>query len=165
MEVQNKKGGILLLNHLALFLLMLILLDSSFSCGAAVLVKSNSSFRCDGRLEECMITENLELDFLMNPYVSRILQSGGDINSKDGGKPAYQNPCGNPQDPQYDQCIAQAKGKNNGSQSPLKPTSFEKPSESLRRLAARVTSVEEIYKKNLKRLRVNRKGASLDWIT
>ncbi|KAB1218855.1 hypothetical protein CJ030_MR3G018268 [Morella rubra] len=87
MEVQNKKGGILL-NHLALFLVMLILLDSSFSCGAAVLVKSNSSFRCDGRLEECMIAEDLELDFLMNPYVSRILQSSPSTTANIPGHPA-----------------------------------------------------------------------------
>ncbi|KAB1218851.1 hypothetical protein CJ030_MR3G018272 [Morella rubra] len=112
MEVQNKKGGILL-NHLALFLVMLILLDSSFSCGAAhVLVKSNFSFRCDGRLEECVIAEDLELDFLMKPYVSRILANAGKTGPLNPTKPGV--PCGNlkKDPPAYAICIQKSKPNN-----------------------------------------------------
>ncbi|KAB1221933.1 hypothetical protein CJ030_MR2G008662 [Morella rubra] len=109
MKVQKKKGGILL-NHLA-FLVMLLLLGSYF-CGAAVLVKSNTNFRCDGRLEECLIEEDLELEFLMNPYVSRILQPTGGHNSQNPNQP-FSGPCGNPNDPQYSKCIADLKNGGN----------------------------------------------------
>ncbi|KAB1201631.1 hypothetical protein CJ030_MR0G002334 [Morella rubra] len=115
MEVHNKKGGILLC-HLA-FLVMLILLDS-YCCGAAVLVKSNSSFRCGGRLEECLIEEDLELEFLMNPYVSRIVAESTPPQTPQPGNrnsPAFPNPCGKPTDlPAYKDCIAEWKKKHNG---------------------------------------------------
>ncbi|KAB1211538.1 hypothetical protein CJ030_MR6G013280 [Morella rubra] len=113
MEVHKKKGGILLLYHLA-FLVMLILLDS-YCCGAAVLVKSNSSFRCDGRLDECLIEEDLELEFLMNPYVSRILAKNGK-NPQSGNRdnPAFAS-CGKPNDsPQYARCIDKIKKTKGG---------------------------------------------------
>ncbi|KAB1211539.1 hypothetical protein CJ030_MR6G013281 [Morella rubra] len=111
MEVHKKKGGILLY-HLA-FLVMLILLDS-YCCGAAVLVKSNSSFQCVGRLDECLIEDDLELEFLMNPYVSRILAHGGKTppQSKDRNNPAFKT-CGQlSDDPQYQKCIAKFQPKH-----------------------------------------------------
>ena len=69
MEVPKGKGGIY---PLALLFVMLTLY--SYCCGAAVLVQSNTStVRCNGRLGECLIEDDLELEFLMNPYINRLL--------------------------------------------------------------------------------------------
>ncbi|KAB1211542.1 hypothetical protein CJ030_MR6G013284 [Morella rubra] len=112
MEVHKRKGGVFFY-HLAFFV-MLILLDS-YCCGAAVLVKSNSSFRCDGRLDECLIEEDLELEFLMNPYVSRILANHKEKpNNLDPYKAIFKKPCGETNDPQYQKCIDAFKVKHHG---------------------------------------------------
>uniref|UniRef100_A0A2N9HSJ5 Uncharacterized protein n=1 Tax=Fagus sylvatica TaxID=28930 RepID=A0A2N9HSJ5_FAGSY len=72
MEVKNAKGGTY---PLALFV-MLILLFNAYCCGAAVLVKGNTTVHCNGRLDECLIEDELELVFLTNPYISRMLANG-----------------------------------------------------------------------------------------
>jgi hypothetical protein len=74
MEVYNTKG-VIIMYPLAVFAIMLILLNGYSCAAAAVLVKTNTTFRCDGRLDECLIEDDLELEFLMNPYVSRVLDS------------------------------------------------------------------------------------------
>ncbi|GMY12878.1 hypothetical protein FCV25MIE_08117 [Fagus crenata] len=71
MEVKNAKGGTY---PLALF--VLILLFNAYCCGAGVLVKGNTTVHCNGRLDECLIEDELELVFLTNPYISRILDGG-----------------------------------------------------------------------------------------
>ncbi|KAG6682779.1 hypothetical protein I3843_03G116400 [Carya illinoinensis] len=111
MEVCNPKGGRTATPaFLAMLLMMMIMmLLNAYCCGASVLVKSNTSFRCsDGRLDECLIEEDLELElgFLMNPYVSRILGSTSRTKQAlERGKPVIR-PCGQSQDPAYDKCIA-----------------------------------------------------------
>ena len=73
MEVKNAKGGTY---PLALFVMLMLLLNA-YCCDAAVLVKSNTTIRCDGRLDECLIEDDLELEFLVNPYISRVLAGTG----------------------------------------------------------------------------------------
>ena len=74
MEVQKGKGGIY---PLAISFVMVMLLINAYCCaGAAVVVESNTTtIRYNGRLEESLIEYDLELEFLMNPYISRILQT------------------------------------------------------------------------------------------
>ncbi|KAG6660677.1 hypothetical protein CIPAW_03G121500 [Carya illinoinensis] len=82
-------------------LMMIMMLLDAYCCGASVLAKTNTSFRCSsGRLDECLIEEDLELElgFLMNPYVSRILaDQPGTGKTEDPNKPAAK-PCGGPND-------------------------------------------------------------------
>ncbi|KAF5480599.1 hypothetical protein F2P56_001335 [Juglans regia] len=119
MEVyRNSKGGIHTPASILAMLMMIMMLLNAYCCGASVLAKSNTSFRCSsGRLDECLIEEDLELElgFLMNPYVSRIL-AGSDSkppNSSNKDKPAYPEPCGKSGDPGYSECIAKQKSNNN----------------------------------------------------
>ncbi|KAF5457628.1 hypothetical protein F2P56_021717 [Juglans regia] len=109
----NRKQGGMHYPLAFIAMLILLLLNANSCCGGAavgILVKSNSSttFGCDGRLDECLMEEDLELELLINPYISRILGAG---HSSTGGtqnpnKPAL--PCGKPEDP-YSKCI----GKKN----------------------------------------------------
>ena len=69
MEVKKEQRGIY---PLAIVFVMLVLLNA-YCCGAAVLVKSNTTARCNGRLDECLIEDDLELELLTNPYISRML--------------------------------------------------------------------------------------------
>ncbi|KAG2710937.1 hypothetical protein I3760_04G053500 [Carya illinoinensis] len=114
----SRKGG---MHYPLAFIAMLILLllnANSCSGGAAVgiqLVKSNATFGCNGRLECLIMEDDLELEILMNPYISRIL-SGPPKPSKTKGtgipnKEAI--PCGTKQDPKpYGNCIGKPKGGN-----------------------------------------------------
>ncbi|KAG2663270.1 hypothetical protein I3760_16G019800 [Carya illinoinensis] len=88
----SRKGG---MHYPVAFIAMLILLllgANSCSGGAAVgiqLVKSNTTFRCDGRLDECLVEDDFELELLINPYISRSLGKQGkghttDISGKRG---------------------------------------------------------------------------------
>ncbi|XP_041003908.1 uncharacterized protein LOC121249261 [Juglans microcarpa x Juglans regia] len=108
MEVCNPKGGRTAAPAFPTMLLMIMMLLNAYCCGTAVLVKSNISFQCNGdRLDECLIKEELELElgFLMNPYVSRILGGQGkDPQTDNRNKPAFNEPCGKSGDPQYDTC-------------------------------------------------------------
>jgi len=72
MEVQKGKGGIY---PLAISFVMVMLLINAYCCaGAAVVVESNTTtVRYNGRLEESLIEYDLELEYLMNPYLTRIL--------------------------------------------------------------------------------------------
>jgi hypothetical protein len=98
MEVKNAKGGTY---PLALFV-MLILLFNAYRCGAAVLVKGNTTVHCNGRLDECLIEDELDLVFLTNPYISRILDDGKHYKSVDavnnGNKPCTACSTGCPTD-------------------------------------------------------------------
>ena len=70
MEVQKGKGGIY---PLAIFV-MVMLLNAYCCAGAAVVVESNTTtVRYNGGLDESLIEYDLELEYLMNPYISRIL--------------------------------------------------------------------------------------------
>ena len=69
MEVKYAKGGTI---PLALFVMLMLLLNPC--CGAAVIVKSNNTVICDGRLHECLIEDDLELELVINPYISRMLK-------------------------------------------------------------------------------------------
>ena len=53
--------------------MLIVLLLNAYCCGAAVIVKSNTTVHCNGRLDECLIEDDLELEFLINPYISRVL--------------------------------------------------------------------------------------------
>jgi hypothetical protein len=79
MEVYSTKGFIIMY-PLPFFAIMLILLNgyASASAAAAVLVETNTTFRCDGRLDECLLEDDLQFEFLMNPYVSRVLAGNND---------------------------------------------------------------------------------------
>ncbi len=71
MEVKNAKGGTY---PLALFVILMLLLNT-YCFDAAFLVKSNTTVSCDVRLDECLIEDDLE--FLINPYMSRVLAGTG----------------------------------------------------------------------------------------
>ena len=73
MEVKNAKGGTY---PLALFVMLMLLLNA-YCCDAAVLVKSNTTVRRNGRLDECLIEDDLELEFLVNPYISLVFAGTG----------------------------------------------------------------------------------------
>jgi hypothetical protein len=112
MEVYNTKGVIM---YPLAFFAMLILLNGYCCAAAAVLVKSNTTFRCDGRLDECLIEDDLELEFLMNPYVSRVLADPPPKHPSPGaGDPNHApfEPCAGPKDA-YGKCIANYKPPNN----------------------------------------------------
>ena len=68
MEVQKAKGGI----YPVAFFVMLMLINAH-CCGAAVLVKSNASVWFDDHPSERLIEDEVELEYLMNPYISRML--------------------------------------------------------------------------------------------
>jgi hypothetical protein len=96
MEVYNTKGArVIIMSPLSVFAIMLMILLNGYGCAAAaVLVKTNTTFRCDGRLDECLIQDDLQLEFLMNAYVSRVLDDahqpaspGGQAN--DGTIPVF----------------------------------------------------------------------------
>ena len=72
MEVKKAKGGTY---PLALFVMLMLLLNA-YCCDAAILVKSNTTVRCDGQLDKCLIEDNLELELVINPYISRMLANG-----------------------------------------------------------------------------------------
>ena len=74
MEVKKAKGGIY---ALALFVTLILLLNA-YCCGAAVLVRRNTTVRCNGRLDECLIEDDLGLEFLMDSYISRMLETTPD---------------------------------------------------------------------------------------
>ncbi|XVF20654.1 hypothetical protein REPUB_Repub12eG0020100 [Reevesia pubescens] len=82
---------------LVLVLLMIIFLKPN--CGGAdvLQVKSNTTYQCDGLLNECRIGEGLEsqLDFLMDYAVIRILQAANKAklssNSLNAKKPVQTN--------------------------------------------------------------------------
>jgi hypothetical protein len=107
MEVYNTKG-VIIMYPLAVFAIMLMILLNGYGCAAAaaVLVKSNTTFRCDGRLDECLIEDDLQFEFLMNPYVSRVLAGGGKGNPLNPNSPFFKE-CGSA--PSYDQCVAELK--------------------------------------------------------
>ena len=95
MEVQRGKGGIY---PVALWFVMVMLLINAYCCaGAAVVVESNTTtvWYNNGRVEESLIEFDLELEYLMNPYVSRMLKPQeshpGPRAVKNRNKPACQN--------------------------------------------------------------------------
>jgi hypothetical protein len=108
MEVYNTKG-VIIMSPLAVFAIMLMILLNGYACAAAaaaVLVKSNTTFRCDGRLDECLIEDDLQFEFLMNPYVSRVLAVDSKGNPLNPNSPFFKE-CGSA--PSYDQCVAELK--------------------------------------------------------
>ena len=76
MEVHQKgKRGIY---PVAILFVMVIFLINAYCCaGAAIVVESNTTTvrYNNGRLEESLIKYDLELEFLMNPYIGRVLDS------------------------------------------------------------------------------------------
>ncbi|KAF5480600.1 hypothetical protein F2P56_001336 [Juglans regia] len=118
MEVCNPKGGrtaALAFPAMLLLMMMITMLLNTYCCNAAVLAKSNTSFRCsDGRLHECLIEEDLELElgFLINPYVSRILGTSAPVQTENPDEPSVKT-CGNllHDNPAYSKCIAKYKPK------------------------------------------------------
>ncbi|KAJ9173181.1 hypothetical protein P3X46_016344 [Hevea brasiliensis] len=64
---------------LQVFLVFLIVSTARNSCRAAFLQKSNTTFGCeDGNLGECLIANDLELEVLMDSYITRILGDTAD---------------------------------------------------------------------------------------
>jgi hypothetical protein len=115
MEVYNTKG-VIIMYPLAVFAIMLILLNGYGCAAAAVLVKTNTTFRCDGRLDECLIEDDLELEFLMNPYVSRVLVDHPPTHPSTGtGVPNHApfEPCAGPKDA-YTKCVTKYKKNHKG---------------------------------------------------
>ena len=88
MEVKKAKGGTY---PLALFVMLMLLLNT-YCCDAAVLVKSKTTVSCDGRLNECLIEDDLE--FLVNPFISRVLAgTGKSVGEIDKEKKQHSPPC------------------------------------------------------------------------
>ena len=93
MEVHQKgKRGIY---PVAILFVMVIFLINAYCCaGAAVVVESNTTtvrYNND-RLEESLIEYDLELEFLMNPYISRVLDSDPYHPTSQTGNP-HSTPC------------------------------------------------------------------------
>ncbi|XVF58452.1 hypothetical protein PTKIN_Ptkin07bG0068100 [Pterospermum kingtungense] len=102
--------------HFTLALVVMIMIMIIPNCGrAAVLVKSNTTYHCNGLLNECFIGEDLEseLDFFMASNIIRVLKSSPDpITSGTGNRHVKsQQHCrkGVP----YDRCIAHPPSGNN----------------------------------------------------
>jgi hypothetical protein len=109
MEVYNTKG-VIIMYPLAVFAIMLMILLNGYGCAAAaVLVKTNTTFRCDGRLDECLIEDDLQLEFLMNPYVSRVLSGEASDGSLDRNSPVFKA-C--EQEHSYAECVDLLKNNN-----------------------------------------------------
>lgn len=87
-------------------------------CGTAFIVKSNTSYKCNSRLDECRMVETFnselewELDMMMNSNVVRILVSGSGTGTGGTGNAnqPWQKPCPHPQ---YHSCPALASKKPN----------------------------------------------------
>ncbi|XP_041005750.1 uncharacterized protein LOC121250638 [Juglans microcarpa x Juglans regia] len=115
MAVCNPKGGRTATpSLLAMLLMMIMILLNAYCCSVVVVGKSNTSVQCSGsRLDECLIDEDLELElgFLINPYVSRMLADHGPKSrpNSSNNKPAFNEPCGKSGDAGYSECIAKHK--------------------------------------------------------
>ena len=51
----------------------MLMLINTHCCGAAFLVKSKAPVRCNDHPSECLIKDKVELEYLMNPYISQML--------------------------------------------------------------------------------------------
>ncbi|TXG74887.1 hypothetical protein ES288_1Z001800v1 [Gossypium darwinii] len=75
--IEKRKTNLLLASTVIIFLLKIN------HCGTAFIVKSNTSYNCNSRLDECRAVETFnselvwELDMVMNSNFVRILASGG----------------------------------------------------------------------------------------
>ncbi|TYH09425.1 hypothetical protein ES288_A07G094800v1 [Gossypium darwinii] len=75
--IEKRKTNLLLASTVIIFLLKIN------HCGTAFMVKSNTSYNCNSRLDECRAVETFnselvwELDMVMNSNFVRILASGG----------------------------------------------------------------------------------------
>ncbi|MBA0790340.1 hypothetical protein Gohar_014999 [Gossypium harknessii] len=110
--IEKRKTNLLLASMVIIFLLKIS------HWGTAFIVKSNTSYKCSSRLDECRTVETFnselewELDMVMNPNFVRILEGGGGTGTGNTGnavKP-WQRPC---PDPQYASCPPLAGGKPN----------------------------------------------------
>ncbi|OMO97458.1 hypothetical protein CCACVL1_04555 [Corchorus capsularis] len=113
----QKKNGELGLALVVLVMILMVGLEAK-CCRAAILVKSNATYECksNGRLEDCRIEEDLELeldnfDFLTTWNVFRILQDGKDNHITGNTNNANQHLCQGLKGEPYDQCIAKLNGK------------------------------------------------------
>ncbi|WRX21805.1 hypothetical protein QQP08_014292 [Theobroma cacao] len=66
--------------------------------------KSNTTFRCSGRLNDCLIAEDMELELLMDSHISRMLIGANGKATIDFTNVAHKTvPCGPGK--QYGPCI------------------------------------------------------------
>ncbi|GMN73449.1 hypothetical protein TIFTF001_052181 [Ficus carica] len=87
-----------------MMIVVAVILINANSGGAAVLVKNNATYGCiTGREEECLIAEDLELEYLFMEYsshVARVLRTTGPHSLLKGTDDAGTVPCadgeGNP---------------------------------------------------------------------
>ncbi|KAB2073536.1 hypothetical protein ERO13_A07G080300v2 [Gossypium hirsutum] len=101
--IEKRKTNLLLASTVIIFLLKIN------HCGTAFIVKSNTSYNCNSRLDECRAVETFnselvwELDMVMNSNFVRILASGGGTGTGNTGNAnqPWQKPC---PDPQYASC-------------------------------------------------------------
>ena len=97
-----------------MMIVVAVILINAKSGGAAVLVKSNATYGCiTGREEECLIAEDLELEYLFMEYsshVARVLQTiqPGSVGNKANN--AGTVPCDDDKGNKYD-CNTQKKEK------------------------------------------------------
>ena len=85
MGAQKAKGG---MYPVAILFVMVMLLNAYCCVGSAVIVKSNTTtVRYNGHLDLIEDDLELELEFLMNPYISRILQTEGSHPAEDALHP------------------------------------------------------------------------------
>ncbi|MBA0757416.1 hypothetical protein Gotri_020517 [Gossypium trilobum] len=108
--IEKRKTNLLLASMVIIFLLKI--------SHWGFIVKSNTSYKCNSRLDECRTVETFnselewELDMVMNPNFVRILAGGGGTGTGSTGNPKkpWQHPCPNPQ---YASCPPLAGGKPN----------------------------------------------------
>ncbi|XWS41013.1 hypothetical protein CRYUN_Cryun17cG0044700 [Craigia yunnanensis] len=76
MRVDQTDGGLV---SLALFVMVMLIFNTNCCIAAVLMEKSNTSFPCGGgRLDDdcSLIAEDIELELLMDSYISRMLIGG-----------------------------------------------------------------------------------------
>ncbi|XP_021297630.1 uncharacterized protein LOC110426674 [Herrania umbratica] len=66
----DREGGLF---SLALFVMLMLFEANGGRAAEMLMEKSNTTFRCSGRLDDCRIAEDMELELLMDSHISRML--------------------------------------------------------------------------------------------
>ncbi|EOY03719.1 Uncharacterized protein TCM_018838 [Theobroma cacao] len=97
----DREGGLF---SLALFVMLMLFEANSCRAAEMLMEKSNTTFRCSGRLNDCLIAEDMELELLMDSHISRMLIGANGKATIDFTNVAHKTvPCGPGK--QYGPCI------------------------------------------------------------
>ncbi|EOY03716.1 Uncharacterized protein TCM_018828 [Theobroma cacao] len=97
----DREGGLF---SLALFVMLMLFEANSCRAAEMLMEKSNTTFSCSGRLNDCLIAEDMELELLMDSHISRMLIGANGKATIDFTNVAHKTvPCGPGK--QYGPCI------------------------------------------------------------